>query len=120
MKEQVNENNLRLIVFQSAKELGEQIDKELLKLYGLDPKKNSFIIPIKENFFEDGHLKVEIQDTVRSKDVYLLTDIGNYSIEYNMHGYKNHTSPNDLMMELKDGIGACNSHASSVNIIMPL
>lgn len=120
MKEQVNENNLRLIVFQSAKELGEQIDKELLKLYGLDPKKNTFIIPIKENFFEDGHLKVEIQDTVRSKDVYLLTDIGNYSIEYNMHGYKNHTSPNDLMMELKDGIGACNSHASSVNIIMPL
>ncbi len=37
-----------------------------------------------------------------------------------MHGLVNHTSPNDLMMELKDGIGACNSHAKSLNIVMPL
>ena len=37
--------------------------------------------------------------------MFLLTDIGNYSIEYKMHEFINHTSPNDLMMELKDGIG---------------
>ena len=52
--------------------------------------------------------------------MFLLTDIGNYSIEYTMHGFTNHTSPNDLMMQLKDGIGACNSHAKTINIVMPL
>ncbi len=35
------------------------------------------MVPIKENFFEDGHLKVEIDDIVRGKDFFLLTDIGN-------------------------------------------
>ncbi len=119
MKELVNDN-LRIMVFESAKELGEKIDEELVRIYGLNPKKYTFILPIKENFFQDGHFKVEINDTVRAKDVFMITDIGNYSVEYKLHGFTNHTSPNDLMMELKDGIGACNRHAKSINIVMPL
>jgi len=120
MKRLVNDNNLRLMVFESARELGERVNEHLLEMYNLDKNDYSFIVPIKENFFEDGHLKVEIQETVRGKDMFMLTDIGNYSIEYRMHNYINHTSPNDLLIELKDGIGACNCHAESINIIMPL
>lgn len=119
-KKQVENIDLRLMVFKSAEELGKKVDKYLLEKYGLDSRKYTFIIDIKENFFEDGHLKVEIEDTVRGKDVYFITDIGNYSIEYKMHGFINHTSPNDLIMELKDGIGACSCHAKSINIVMPL
>ena len=37
-----------------------------------------------------------------------------------MHGFINHTSPNDLIVQLKDGIGACNCHTKDINIIMPL
>jgi len=115
----IQKERLRLMVFQSALDLGQKVNEHLLDLYNI--KDNySFIVPIKENFFEDGHLKVEIQDTVRGKDLFFLTDIGNYSLEYKMHGMINHTSPNDLMMQLKDGIGACNCHADKLNIIMPL
>lgn len=120
MKKQIENNNLRLIVFKSASDLGKKIDDHLLDMYKLDKETNTFIVPIKENFFEDGHFKVEINETVRGKDMFFLTDIGNYSLEYKMHGLINHTSPNDLMMELKDGIGACNCHAKTINIIMPL
>lgn len=120
MKQLVNENNLRLMVFESAKELGEKVDKHLLERYGLNKDLYTFITPIKENYFDDGHLKVEIEDSVRGKDLYMITDIGNYSIEYKMRGMINHTSPNDLLMELKDGIGACNRQTNSINIIMPL
>lgn len=120
MKKQIDNNNLRLIIFKSALELGQKVDEHLLEMYNLDKDKYTFIIPIKENFFEDGHFKVEIDETVRSKEIFLLTDIGNYSLEYKMHGLVNHTSPNDLMMELKDGIGACSCHAKNLNIIMPL
>lgn len=119
-KKQVENIDLRLIVFKSSEELGKKVDKYLLEKYGLDSRKYTFIVDIKENFFEDGHLKVEIEDTVRGKDVYFLTDIGNYSIEYKMHGFINHTSPNDLIMELKDGIGACSCHAKNINVVMPL
>ena len=120
MKKQIEKDNLRLMVFDSAKELGEKVDKHLLEMYHLDPDNDTFIVPIKENFFEDGHLKVEIDETVRGKDMFMITDIGNYSLEYKMHGFINHTSPNDLIEQLKDGIGACNCHAKNINIVMPL
>ena len=120
MKKQIEKDNLRLMVFDSAKELGEMVDKHLLDMYHLDSEKDTFIVPIKQNFFEDGHLKVEIDETVRGKDVFMITDIGNYSLEYKMHGFINHTSPNDIMTQLKDGIGACNCHAKTINIVMPL
>lgn len=115
----IEQERLRLMVFKSALDLGKKVNKHLLDRYGLD-ESSSFILPIKENFFEDGNLKVEIEDTVRGKDLFFLTDIGNYSIEYKMHGMINHASPNDLLMQLKDGIGACNCHAERLNIIMPL
>lgn len=120
MKKQVENSDLRLMVFKSALDLGNKIDEHLLDMYKLDKDKYTFVVPIKENFFEDGHFKVEIEETVRGKDMFMLTDVGNYSLEYKMHGFINHTSPNDLFMELKDGIGACNCHAKNINIIMPL
>ena len=120
MKKQIEQERLRLMVFKSALELGKKVDEHLLDMYGLDKDEYTFIVPLKENFFSDGHLKVEIMDTVRGKDVYCLTDIGNCSVTYNMRGFVNRMSPNDWMMELKDGIGACNCHTKSINIIMPL
>lgn len=120
MREQVENENLRLMVFKSAEDLGKKVDEHLLDMYGLDKDKYTFIISIKENFFEDGHFKVEINDSVRGTDMFCLTDIGNYSVEYKMHGLINHTSPNDLIVELKDGIGASNCHAKSINVVMPL
>ena len=120
MKEQLEQEKLRLIVFKSALELGQKVDEHLLDMYNYDKNKYTFIIPTKENFFEDGHLKIEILSTVRGKDVFMLTDVGNYSITYNMHGFENHCSPNDLFTQLKDGIGASNCHAKSINVVMPL
>ena len=120
MKKQIDDENLRLMVFSSASKLGNMVDERLLDMYNLNKEEYTFIVPIKEVFFEDGHLKVEILETVRGKDMFFLTDIGNYSINYNIHGYINHASPNDLMMQLKDGINACSHHAGNINIVMPL
>ena len=119
-KKQIENEKLRLMVFESAKELGEKLDEHLLNMYGINSDEYTFIVPIRENFFSDGHLKVEIDETIRGKNLFLLTDIGNYSITYKMHELINHASPNDLMVQLKDGIGACNCHAANINIIMPL
>lgn len=120
MKSELENERLRLMVFKSALELGQKVDDYLLDLYNYDKEKYTFIVPIKENYFDDGHLKVEINSTVRGKDLFFLTDIGNYSITYTMRGFTNHASPNDLMMQLKDGIGASNCHADNINIVMPL
>ena len=63
MKKQIEEEKLRLIVFKSALELGQKVDECLLDMYQRDKEKETFIVPLKENFFEDGHLKVEIDET---------------------------------------------------------
>ena len=120
LKKQIETEKLRLVVFKSAEKLGNKVDEHLLNMYGFDRDEYTFIVPISENFFQDGHFKVQIEETVRGKDLFFLTDIGNYSLEYKMHGFTNHTSPQDLFCELKDGIGASNCHAQSINVVMPL
>lgn len=112
-----SENKLKLIVLKSALEFGKKVDENLKNMYQSD---ESYIIPTKETWFSDGHCKVELLDTVRGDDVYLFQDIGNYSLEYKMHGFINHTSPNDLNQQLKDTIGACKCHPNSLSIVMPL
>ena len=67
---QIEDSRLRLMVFKSALELGKKVDEHLLDMYGLEKGEHTFILPLKENFFSDGHLKVEIMDTVRGKDVF--------------------------------------------------
>ena len=119
-KKLVENVNLRLLVLSSAKELGDLIDLHLLEKYHLNKEEYTFQLPIIEDYFEDGHMKVSIDSTVRNMDVYVLGDIGNYSITYTMHQFKNHMSPNDHIMQIKDAIGACNSHAFAINVIMPL
>ena len=52
-RSQIEDQKLRLMVFKSALELGTKIDKHLLDMYGLDPDKYTFMVPIKENFFEE-------------------------------------------------------------------
>ena len=69
MKSVIKNEELGIIAFESAKEIGKKIDEQLVRRYGLNPDKHTFLIPIKENFFEDGHLKVEIEETVRGKDI---------------------------------------------------
>ena len=120
MKEQLEKEKLALIAFKSAIELGKSVDKHLLDMYHYDSDKYTFLVPINEMFFEDGHSKVEINSTVRGKDLYFLTDIGNYSVTYNMSDFVNHASPSDLMNQLKDGIHASDCHAEKVSVIMPL
>ncbi len=113
-------SKLRLMIFDSAKELGDKIDAHLVRMYDKNPNNYTFKVPLKENFFQDGHQKVEILDSVRGKDVFMITDVGNYSKEYKMHGFINHTSPNDLFMQLLDGIGACSCHAGGIRVVTPL
>lgn len=119
IKKELESERLKIIVAKTAEQIGKDVNKYLVSIYNFDDD-YSFILPMEEIFFEDGHLKVILKDSVRNKNIFILTDIGNYSITYNMRGYENHMSPNDISQQLRDIIGACNSHASSLNIIMPL
>ncbi len=111
------DNDLKLIVLESHKELGDKVNEYLKELRD---SKEDFILPIKIDRFNNGEGKVSILETVREKDIYILSDVGNYNITYNMHGFTNHKGPDEHYQDIKRVISAMSGHASKVNVIMPL
>lgn len=69
--------------------------------------------------FGSGEAKAQINETIHGKDVYILADVCNHSITYEMNGYTNHMSPDDHYQDLKRVIAACNGKAKRINVVMP-
>lgn len=109
--------NLGLIVLDSHKELGQEINNIINKMRGTD---NNYIIPLINDRFSNGEGKITIKGSVREKDIYIIADVGNYSMTYNMHGLTNHVSPDEHYQDIKRVISAMSGHARRVNVIMPL
>jgi len=110
-------DDLRLIVLESSKDLGNKVNKHLQQLRDTD---RDYIVPIDETRFSNGEGKITIIDTIRDKDVYILSDIGNYSITYPMFDFFNHKSPDDHFQDIKRVIYAIREHSKSNSVIMPL
>ena len=69
--------------------------------------------------FGSGEAKATFRESIRGKDLFLLVDVCNHSITYEMNGYTNHMSPDDHYQDLKRVISACNGKAHRINVIMP-
>ena len=110
-------DNLKLIVFENCREFGEKVDKNL---QALTKSKVSHIIPIDEVKFNNGEGKVVIKESVRKKELFVLSDIGNHSITYKMFEYINHKSPDDHFQDIVRCLCAIRDQASSVSLVMPL
>ena len=69
--------------------------------------------------FGSGEAKAQFKESIRGKDLFILVDVCNHSITYNMGGYTNHMSPDDHYQDLKRVIAACTGKARRINVIMP-
>ncbi len=109
--------NLGIIILENASILGSKVTKHINKI-----RKNNkdYIIPIKMDRFSNGEGKAKILSTVRDKDVYIISDIGNYDMTYKMHGFINHYSPDDHFQDIKRVILAMCGHAKKITLVMPL
>lgn len=117
---------LGLLVLEGAKDLGDKIDKFLVEWYNRDIGKklakfhrNTFIIKSSCPRFTTGDAKGLIEDSVRGADIYVLVDVGNYSIKYDMFGQSNSMSPDDHYADLKRIISAVGGKAARITVIMP-
>ena len=110
-------DSLRLIVFENCKDFGEKVDERLRELTNSEV---SHIIPIDEVRFNNGEGKVVIKESVRKKELFILSDIGNHSITYEMFGYTNHKSPDDHFQDVLRCVCAIRDQASNVSLVMPL
>ena len=111
---------LGLIVMDNAKELGKKIDDYLVK-WAIKGgfQTDSFILESECPRFASGDGKGLIKSTVRGKDLFIITDMGNYSCTYTYFGKENAMSPDDHFQDLKRIIQAAGGKAHRINVIMP-
>ena len=86
--------DLGIIPLQSCSELGNMVNEYIVDwrkeresvLHQDDKIKDSYIVNTKCSRFGSGEAKGTILDSIRGKDLYLLVDVTNYSIEYSLCG----------------------------------
>ncbi|MBQ9375622.1 MAG: ribose-phosphate pyrophosphokinase [Ruminococcus sp.] len=111
---------LGLIAMKGAKELGEDVDRYLTEWSNkIEHFKDTFLIEADCPRFSSGDGKGLIKQTVRGNDLFILCDMGNYSVTYDYFGNKNCMSPDDHYQDLKRIIQAASGKAHRINVIMP-
>lgn len=120
MTELMNHGKLGIIVMNNCKELGEKIEEHILAMRGEKKGEKSYIIPVNEIRFSNGEGKVKLPDSVRGRDIYVITDVGNYSCTYKMFGSENRMGPDEHFQDLKRVLSAIGGKANRVTVIMPL
>ncbi len=123
---------LKLIALPSAERMGRRINDYLVEFrrsINNEKVKNdpAFHGYIENNYltladcprFGTGEAKGAFHESIRGKDLFLLVDVCNHSITYEMNGYTNHMSPDDHYQDLKRIIAAVGGKAHRINVIMP-
>ncbi|MBO5292169.1 MAG: ribose-phosphate pyrophosphokinase [Lachnospiraceae bacterium] len=123
--------SLGLIPLEGCKSLGEKVDYYLVKwrteresehkdsLAFAGYQRDSYILNARVPRFGSGEAKGVILESVRGTDLYLMVDVGNYSLSYSLCGHENHMSPDDHYQDLKRIIAAVGGKARRITVIMP-
>ncbi len=110
-------DKIKIIAFENCKELGAKVDKHIQKL---TKKRNSSLLTVEASRFNNGEGKLYLSESVRNKDIYILSDVGNYSVTYDFHGFSHHMAPDEHYQDIKRVISATNGRSEKVTVIMPL
>ncbi len=123
--------SLGIIPLASCKQLGESIDKYLVRwraeresehkdsLAFSGYQRESYLLKAKAPRFGSGEGKGVILESVRGYDLYIMSDVTNHSLTYSLFGNENHMSPDDHYQDLKRIIAAVGGKARRITVIMP-
>lgn len=110
-------DDLKLIVMDNIESIGKEVDKYLMEM---NRTEKSYIMKDTRTRFNNGEGKMSIDETTRDKDVFILSDVGNYSITYDMHGMKVPLGPDEHFQDIKRAISALSGYARRITVITPL
>ena len=82
--------------------------------------RDSFIVSTNCHRFASGEGKAVINETIRGYDLFIISDIGNYSCKYKMFGEECPMSPDDHFQDIKRLISASAGKARRISLIMPM
>lgn len=123
---------LGIIPMPGCEALCDKIDKYLVKwranqasehqqniaFYGY--QRDTYKVNVSLPRFGSGEAKGVVNESVRGFDLYIITDVFNYSCTYNMYGMEVPMSPDDHYADLKRVISAISGKAKRITILMPM
>ena len=123
---------LGIIAMPGCEALCDKIDKYLVKwranqasehqqniaFYGY--QRDTYKVNVSLPRFGSGEAKGVVNESVRGFDLYIITDVFNYSCTYNMYGMEVPMSPDDHYADLKRVISAISGKAKRITILMPM
>ena len=125
---------LSLGVMENCRDFGEKVDQhiaeirrsieadhtdETSRLHFHGYLRDSYLLKMRNDRFGTGEAKGTLLESVRGSDLFLISDVTNYSMTYSVCGHTNHMSPDDHFQDLKRIIGASIAPAKRVTVIMP-
>lgn len=113
----MSQSNLGILVLDNFKEFGQKVQTHLAKIRNTD---ENYVINADVCRFSNGEGKITLKDSVRSKNLFILSDVGNYELGYNYHGQKHILSPDEHFQDIKRAISATCGHASKISVVTPL
>ncbi len=123
---------LGIISMKSSHELGNMVNRHIVekrnemselernKHLSAHYKRDSYLISADCLRFKSGEGKAVINESIRGYDLYIISDIGNYSCKFNMFGMECPMSPDDHFQDIKRVISAVGGKAKRINLVMPL
>ena len=109
--------DLALIAMPGAELFAEKIDFYLKEW---NNSSSSFILSTSLIRFLTGDSKAVLEESARSKDVFIISDPYNYSVTYDMRGVENHMSPDDHLQNIIRIISAINGKTSDISVLMTM
>ena len=82
--------------------------------------RDSYLLKTKCPRFGSGEAKGTILESARGHDIFIVCDVFNYGVTYDMYGMKVPMSPDDHFQDIKRIIAAIGGKARRINVIMPM
>jgi ribose-phosphate pyrophosphokinase len=108
---------LGIVTIKGCEKLTEQIDYYLREWRG---DSETFKINTDCPRFTTGEAKGIVKESVRGYDIFILVDVLNYGVTYNMYGKSTPMSPDDHYADLKRTISAMGGKARRITVVMPM
>lgn len=118
--------DLKIIVPENARDLGMDVCRHLREIREMEAlekdekfDEDDYLIIPELPRFNNGESKCIIPESVRDKDLYILSDVSNDSITYKLRGKEHHMGPDEHFMDILRILSADCGHAMKRTLIMP-
>ena len=110
---------LSVIGMKGCEDFANQVDF-YLKEWRRHDTDGTFLVEAPCPRFGSGEGKGNIRQSLRGNDVYIIADVFNHGVTYNMYGKTVPMSPDDHFQDIKRTIGALGGKARRISVIMPM